>query len=133
MEEFDNIRQAIDKLLSVKSAIKRKSKSKQVQSRELFTTVINSLEMLTNRATILYNDLKLDFATYDESFLEIIDALMFMKFGEEACEVISYYLWERQNLDGSINILQDADGNEVPLNNAIDLWNVVQKITAEKK
>jgi len=105
MEEFDNIRQAIDKLLSVKSAIKRKSKTKEVQARELFITIINSLEMLNNRATILYNDLKLDFSTYDESFLEIIDALMFMKFGEEACEVISFYLWERQNLDGSINEL----------------------------
>lgn len=133
MEEFDNIRQAIDKLLSVKSAIKRKSKTKEVQSRELFITIINSLEMLTNRATILYNDLKLDFSTYDESFLEIIDALMFMKFGEEACEIISYYLWERKNLDGSLNELQDADGNVVPLENANDLWNVVQKITSTKK
>jgi len=133
MEEFDNIRQAIDKLLSVKSAIKRKSKTKEVQARELFITIINSLEMLNNRATILYNDLKLDFSTYDESFLEIIDALMFMKFGEEACEVISFYLWERQNLDGSINELQDAEGNVVPLENATDLWNVIQKITSEKK
>ncbi len=133
MEEFDNIRQAIDKLLSVKSAIKRKSKTKEVQARELFITIINSLEMLNNRATILYNDLKLDFSTYDESFLEIIDALMFMKFGEEACEVISFYLWERQNLDGSVNELQDAEGNIVPLENATDLWNVIQKITSEKK
>jgi hypothetical protein len=89
--------------------------------------------MLNNRATILYNDLKLDFSTYDESFLEIIDALMFMKFGEEACEVISFYLWERQNLDGSVNELQDAEGNIVPLENATDLWNVIQKITSEKK
>lgn len=132
MEEYNNIRQAIDKLLNAKSAIKRKNKSKQLQARELFISIINSLEMLTNRATILYNDLKLDFSTYDEGFLEIIDALLLLKYGEDACEVISFYLWERQSPDGSINELLDEENNVVPLNNAIDLWNVVQKVMPNK-
>lgn len=133
MEEFDSIRQAVDKLLDVKSTIKRKSVSKQTQPRELFIAVITSLEMLTNRATILYNDLKLDFGSYDESFLEVIDTLLLMKFGEEACELISFYLWERQNMDGTVNALQFTDGSEVLINNATDLWNVIQKITPNKK
>jgi hypothetical protein len=132
MEEFKNIQQAIDQLLSVKSNIKRKNKAKQDQARELFVSVINSLQMLHVRATLLYNDLKLDYSSYDESFLEVIDALLLMKFGKDACEVISFYLWERVNPDGSTNQIFDENENEVPLENAIDLWNVVQKLSTSK-
>jgi hypothetical protein len=88
--------------------------------------------MLHVRATLLYNDLKLDYSSYDESFLEVIDALLLMKFGKDACEIISFYLWERVNPDGSINQIFDENENEVPLENAIDLWNVVQKLSTSK-
>jgi hypothetical protein len=132
MEEFKNIQQAIDQLLSVKSSIKRKNKAKQDQARELFISVISSLQMLNVRATLLYNDLKIDYSTYDESFLEIIDALLLMKFGKDACELISFYLWERINPDGSTNPIFDENENEIPLENAIDLWNVVQKVSTGK-
>lgn len=132
MEEFKNIQEAIDQLLKVKSNIKRKNKAKQDQARELFVSVINSLQMLSVRANILYTDLKIDYSSYDESFLEIIDALLMMKFGRDACEVISFYLWERVNPDGSINPIFDENDNEVPLENAIDLWNVVQKLSTNK-
>lgn len=132
MEEFKNIQQAIDELLKVKSNIKRKNKAKQDQARELFVSVINSLQMLNVRASLLYTDLKIDFSSYDESFLEIIDALLMMKFGKDACEIISFYLWERVNPDGTINPIFDENENEIPLENAIDLWNVVQKLSINK-
>lgn len=132
MEEFKNIQEAIDQLLKVKSNIKRKNKAKQDQARELFVSVINSLQMLSVRANILYTDLKIDYSSYDESFLEIIDALLMMKFGKDACEVISFYLWERVNPDGSTNQIFDENESEVPLENAIDLWNVVQKLSTNK-
>lgn len=132
MEEFKNIQQAIDELLKVKSSIKRKNKAKQDQARELFVSVINSLQMLNVRASLLYTDLKIDFSSYDESFLEIIDALLMMKFGKDACEIISFYLWERVNPDGTTNPIFDENENEIPLENAIDLWNVVQKLSINK-
>ena len=132
MEEFKNIQQAIDELLKVKSNIKRKNKAKQDQARELFVSVINSLQMLNVRASLLYTDLKIDFSSYDESFLEIIDGLLMMKFGKDACEIISFYLWERVNPDGTINPIFDENENEIPLENAIDLWNVVQKLSINK-
>lgn len=132
MEEFKNIQQAIDELLKVKSNIKRKNKAKQDQARELFVSVINSLQMLNVRASLLYTDLKIDFSSYDESFLEIIDALLMMKFGKDACEIISFYLWERVNPDGTINPIFDENENEIPLETAIDLWNVVQKLSINK-
>jgi len=132
MQEFENVRLAIDKLLNVKSAIKRKKQNKQTQARELFVSVINSLQMVQTRATIMFSDLKLDYSTYDEPFLEIIDALLLMKFGKEASEIISYYMWERHNPDGSVNEIYDENENIIPLENATDLWNIVLKLSTDK-
>ena len=132
MQEFENIRLAINKLLNVKSSIKRKKQNKQTQARELFVSVINSLQMLQTRATIMFSDLKLDYSTYDEPFLEIIDALLLMKYGKEATEIISYYMWERHNPDGTVNEIFDEHDNIIPLENANDLWNVVQKLSTDK-
>lgn len=131
MSEFNNIKIAVDRLLGIKSTVKRKKQTKQIQSKEIFISVINSLQMLQNRANILYTDLNLDYSTYDEAFLEIIDALLHVKYGKEACEVISFYLWERINPDGSINDIFDENDNLVPLETPEDLWNVVQKLTDE--
>ena len=127
-EPFDNLRQAIDHLLNVKSAIKRKKQTKQIQNRELFIGIINSIQMLTSRANIAYTDLKLDFSTYDEPFLEIIDTLLLLKYGKEGCELISFYLWERENPDGTYNELQDEDNNVIPLETPIDLWNILLRV-----
>jgi hypothetical protein len=132
MQEFENVRLAIDKLLNVKSAIKRKKQNKQTQARELFVSIINSLQMVQTRATIMFSDLKLDYSTYDEPFLEIIDALLLMKFGKEASEIISYYMWERYNPDGTVNEIYDEYDNVIPLENANDLWNVVLKLSTDK-
>ena len=73
----------------------------------------------------MYADLQLDFTNYDESFLETIDALIILHFGKEGAEVISYYLWERVNPDGSINPLQDAEGTLIILQTASELWDLL--------
>lgn len=129
-ESFDNLKKAIDRLLKTKSSVKRKRQSKQIQNRDLFINVINSIQMLTSRANILYTDLKLDFSSYDEPFLEIIDTLLLLKYGKEGCELISFYLWERENPDGTLNELYDEDNNIIPMETPIDLWNVLNKLTS---
>jgi hypothetical protein len=50
---------------------------------------------------------------------------MIICFGSEAYSAITFYLWERINPDGSMNIIPDADGNPIPLDNPYDLWNLI--------
>jgi hypothetical protein len=119
------IQTAINEILNVKSLIRRKKKTQLDKKRELFISIINSIEQITNRQNLMYADLQLDFANYDESFLETIDALIVLHFGKEGAEVISYYLWERQNPDGSINPLQDAEGTLIILQTASELWDLL--------
>ena len=119
------IQTAINEILNVKSLIRRKKKTQLDKKREIFISIINSIEQITNRQNLMYADLQLDFANYDESFLETIDALIVLHFGKEGAEVISYYLWERQNPDGSINPLQDAEGTLIVLQTASELWDLL--------
>lgn len=116
------IQTAINEILNVKSLIRRKKKSQSDKKKELFTSIVNAIEHVSNRQNLMYVDLQLDFTTYDESFLDIIDALVILHFGKEGAELIAYYLWDRVNPDGSINPLIDENNNPIVLETASDLW-----------
>lgn len=124
-EEFEPIKNAIEEILNVSASVKRKNHTKKQHTKDLFINIITEMERLTNRSDLMYADHRLDFSTYDEPFLQVIDNLMVMCFGSEAYAAITFYLWERVNPDGSINIIPDADGNPIPLENPYDLWNLI--------
>lgn len=126
--ELSEIQQAINNMLNVKSLVRRKKKSQSIKRKELFTSIINSIEQIVTRQNMMYMDLQLDFAKYDEPFLDTIDALIIFYFGKEGAELIGWYLWERLNPDGSVNALYDENDKEVPVNNASDLWEVLLNI-----
>lgn len=122
---LNEIQTAINQILNVKSLIRRKKKTQSAKKKELFVSIVNSLEQIIVRQNLMYAELQLDFATYDDSFLDIIDALIILHFGKEGAELIGYYLWERSNPDGSVNDLVDEAGVVVPMENANDLWNAL--------
>ena len=127
-QALTEIKTAINEILNVKSLMRRKKKTQSDKKRELFISIINSIEHLINRQTLMYADLQLDFAKYDEAFLDTIDALIILNFGKEGAELIGYYLWERLNPDGSVNPLLDEEGAEVMLETADGLWNLLLRI-----
>lgn len=127
-QSLNEIQIAINQILNVKSLIRRKKKTKEAKKRELFISIINSIEAIINRQNLMYAELNLDLAKYDESFLDTIDALIILHFGKEGAELIAYYLWDRVAPDGSISPLIDVDNREVYLETATDLWNLLISI-----
>lgn len=127
-KELSEIQQAINSMLNIKSLVRRKKKSQSIKRKELFISIINSIEQIVTRQNMMYMDLQLDFAKYDEPFLDTIDALIIFHFGKEGAELIGWYLWERLNPDGSVNALYDENDQEVPVNNASDLWEVLLNV-----
>ena len=124
-KELTEIQLAINSLLNVKSLVRRKKKKQEDKKKELFISILNSIEQLSNRQNLMYVDLQLDFTEYDERFLEIIDALILLHFGKDATELIGWYLWDRVNPDGSLNYLEDTEGNQFTLENTNELWEVL--------
>jgi len=108
--------------------VRRKKKKTADKKRELFISIINSIDSVNTRQHLMYTDLQLDFTNYDEPFHEIIDALIILNFGKEGADLISWYLWDRINPDGAINELVDQDGNSFALETPQELWNLLLTI-----
>ena len=66
-------------------------------------------------------------------YLQIIDSLILLHFGKEGYELISFYLYEKINPDGSFNELFDDDGNIVPSTTPEDIWNILVNLKASNE
>ena len=126
--DFKNVQTAIDGLLNVKCVVRRRKKTEQNKKKEMFVQIINGLEETIIRTNIAMIDFGLDYSKYDETFLMVIDALIYMNFGKEAAELISYYLWDRVNPDGTINPVLDEENNEIIMNDPHELWELICKL-----
>lgn len=127
-KQLTEIQSAINSILSVKSLVRKKKKKQADKKKELFTAIINSIEQIVLRQNLMYAELQLDFSNYDDAFLDTIDALIILHFGKEGAELISWYLWERLNPDGSANYLMDEQENEVHVNTVQDLWELLLRL-----
>ena len=132
-EGYHDIKKAVDQLLKINSTVKRKKKAYIDKQKDLFTTIILALQAAQTRTILTQTELKLDFSTYDEMYLQIIDSLILLHFGKEGYELISFYLYEKINPDGSFNELFDDDGNIVPSTTPEDIWNILVNLKASNE
>lgn len=127
-DSYDEIKKAVDNLLKINSTVKRKKKAYIDKQKDLFTNILMALQALQTRTILTQAELKVDFSSYDEMFLQTIDSLILLHFGKEGYEVISFYLYEKYNPDGTVNELFDEEENIVPSTTAEDIWNILQKL-----
>lgn len=118
----DPIKQTVDSLLDIDCKVVSKSK-KTLDQKDLFVKFVNEIEGAIIRSNIAFTDLGLDLGSYEDTFFNIIDTLLVMRFGHQGAQIISEYLWERtagEEVSGfEIN---DSKGNTIILNDAKDLW-----------
>lgn len=131
--QYSDIKKAVDALLKINSTVKRKKKAYIDKQKDLFTSIILALQAAQTRTILTQTELKLDFSTYDEMYLQIIDSLVLLHFGKEGYELISWYLYEKINPDGSFNEIQNDDGEIVPSNTPTDIWNILVNIKASNE
>jgi len=131
------IKKEIDDILGTDTFLKPKKKTDDDIQRKKFEKIIQTIQEIEVRGILLTTDLKLDFTSYDEKFYKVIDNLIEMQFGKEASELIFFYLYERENIDGSINELIDENNNIVSLHSPSDLWYLIKstqiKVGRQKK
>jgi hypothetical protein len=127
-EPYKAIQLAVDSLLNAQSTVRRKKRTQSDRRKECFFAIINLLEETIVRSNIAYQELQIDLFKFEDKYIQIIDMLMFMNFGEDCMDIISFYLYDRTNDDGTINVIQSLDGQEIEMNNPYDLWNVIVSI-----
>jgi hypothetical protein len=132
-EHVDGIKKSIDDILGTDTSLKRKKKTEEDINRERFEKIIHTLEEIEVRGVILGSDLSLDFTSYDEKFYFVIDSLFHMHFGKESAELIFFYLYERNNPDGTTNGLQNEEGEVIELASPTDLWYLLKAMQDREK
>jgi hypothetical protein len=128
MDDFNSIKKVVDSLLKINSTVKRKKKAHIEKQKDLFINIINALQASQVRSNILYNDLKLDYANYDELFYQIIDSLILLHFGNEGYELISFYLYEKFTPDGEMLEMYNDDEEIIPTETPEDIWNILMTL-----
>lgn len=132
-EHTNGIKKSIETIIGADTVLKRKRKSEEDIHRDEFVKIIQTLDEVQVRSHIMNVDLKLNFYEYDEKFYEVIDRLFTIQYGKDATEIIFFYIYERLNPDGTVNKLEDKDGNTIILNTPLDLWFIVDRLRKKKK
>jgi len=128
-QEYNQIRDAVSSMLKASTVVRRKNKSKVEKKRELFAKTMNSLEEVLTRSHLLYSDASVDFSSYDEKFMSIIDSLILMHFGTRCFDLISWYLYDRITHDGTqSSTINDENGNEIHIQSAYDLYDLIVRV-----
>ena len=129
LEEINNIKILFDKVLGTNTTVKDNIKSTE-------STVFEILIQKADDSLDIEDKL---FEIADISIEKITDPLWFiienqfkLIYGEEAAELIMWYLMERFDDDYNIIPLEDEEGNKIILNKPIDLWNYLQKTIFSK-
>jgi hypothetical protein len=130
---FGKVKESIENIIKANTSVKRKKKTKEDIDRLLFNRIVNNMITLEGRTVVATNELGLNFSQYDESFYNIIDDLIQLYFGNQAAELVYFYIYERINPDGSINELTDKDNNIISLNSINDLWDLVSNVIKTTK
>jgi hypothetical protein len=133
-EPYKPLKMTIDEILNVSSMVRRKKKAESDKNTELFRQIINTLELINTRTFLAEQEFGLNLNSYDEKFLEVIDALLYMTYGKECYELISFYLFHRFNDDGTINpVLIEETGEEIRLTSPYELYSLMKTVNPKIK
>jgi hypothetical protein len=118
------IKKVIEDLILVPTVLRRKKQTKVVKDKQIFISMVRALEKANARNYVM-ESVGMDLSQYDNLFYDVIDELLILHYGEDAYKLISFYVYDRINPDGSINILNDDLGNELVLKTPEQLWDII--------
>ena len=131
----NSIHEAFKQLLNSPILIKNQRRNKAFKKKILFISLIDQYEKALNKSARLQSEFGLDLFDYEEPFYGVIDKLMLLTWGTNVYELITFYLYERLNLDGTMNYLVETkeDGSEVEifLKTPEDLYNYLSQIVPD--
>ena len=128
----NSLHEAFEQLLNSPVLIRKQRRNKAFKKKILFISLIEQYEKALNKSARLQSEFGLDLFDYEEPFYGVIDKLMLLTWGMNVYELVTFYLYERLNLDGTINYLIETkeDGTEVEvfLKTPEDLYNYLSQM-----
>lgn len=127
-----NLEEEFSKLFNSPVKIKVKKQSIELKKKNVFISLITSYEKTLEKSDKLQSEFDIDLFSYEEPYFEVIDKLLLLLCNIDLYDIISYYLYERYDLEGNINPIIEVDkiGNEteIYLKTPEDLYNYLIQI-----
>jgi hypothetical protein len=127
-----NLEEGFGKLFNSQVIIKKQRRNKALKKKSLFTALIDQYENSVIKSSKLQSEFAIDLFEYEEPFYSVIDKLMLLMWGANVYELVTFYLFERVNLDGTPNYLietnEEGEEKEIHLNTSEDLYQYLIKI-----
>lgn len=131
-ESKKNLEEGFKKLFNSSIILKKQRINRENKKKQLFISFLNEYEETLKKSFDLSNQFKIDLYEYEEGYFNSIDKLMLLMWGESAYDLISYYLYDRFSLDGSLNVLyeqqEEGPDKEIIFKNPEDLYNYLIQI-----
>ena len=116
-----------------------KKRTNPLNDKDMFCELVELYEELVLRGDKIANEFQLNLINYEDGFYLLIENLFFTKYGDWKTEIITWYIWERKDIDtGEIGLLEwtndkTEETKEILIKCAEDLWDVLEAIDNNKK
>tara|TARA_B110000967_G_C18886215_1_gene564132 strand:+ start:140 stop:520 length:381 start_codon:yes stop_codon:yes gene_type:complete len=115
-----------------------KKRTNPLNDKDMFCELVELYEELVLRGDKIANEFQLNLIDYEDGFYLLIENLLFTKYGDWKTEIITWYIWERKDIDtGEIGLLEwtndkTEETKEILIKCAEDLWDVLEDIDNNK-
>ena len=107
------------------------------EEKEMFISIISTLEQCWLRTNIIHTQLGVDFYNYEQHYFTMIEDLLYLKYGETVSTLVLWYVYDRYDQDGDLLAIDvkigDKPKKQYLLKTPLDLWILVEKILKTNK
>ena len=126
----DQLKKDLKEILKIKSKITKERPVKGLVKKEAFIRFIENYKFSNDRTLMLKMEQAVDFVSYEEPFVQAIEALLELHFNKNQTQIIHWWLYEKWNTgDESVLQLNNTEtGEELPSDTPEELWNLIQSL-----
>lgn len=115
---------------------KRPAKKKVFSEKEMFIETVDLFLDTWRRSNNVYEQHKVNLLEYEEQFYQIVENLLFVKYGPWKTELILWYVFAREDAEGKVSPLifqvENKQSFEVTVNNSDELWELLAKLEEDE-
>ena len=127
-----NLEVGFNKLFNSPVIIRKKKRNQALKKKTLFISLVSQYEQALNKSVKLQAEFNIDLFNYEEPYFGVIDKLMLLMWGGDIYEIVTYYLYERFNMDGTLNYIiettEKGEEREIILKTPEDLYNYLVQV-----
>ncbi len=118
-DDVNEVKKAFENILG--AVIEIEFTSSNEQDKQLFISVIEDITKLTSQNDLIFDTMGVDLNSITDPYVSIIEKLLVLHFGEEAFNIIVWYLSQQLNPEVKAK-LEDKEGNTHTIDTPEQLW-----------